>query len=165
MQLTKWALTWPTGVWYWVSIDYFEEFRRINYIDVIMGTMASQITSLTIVWSTVYSGADQIRYQNPASLASVRVIHRWSVISPHKGPVKRKKVSIWWRHYVILTFHSVRRSHLTRGFATPKAIHTNFHVILSWIGWLLYHDCLGIIWQSASSDARHQKKPYKIIFP
>ena len=37
-------------------------FRRhtdVHYDDVIMGTIASQITSLTIVYSTVYSGADQ----------------------------------------------------------------------------------------------------------
>ena len=48
------------------------------------------ITSLTIVYSTVYSGADQRKYQSPASLASVRGIHRWLVISPHKWPVMRK---------------------------------------------------------------------------
>ena len=30
-----------------------------HYSDVIMGESASQITSLTIVYSTVYSGADQ----------------------------------------------------------------------------------------------------------
>ena len=32
---------------------------RSHYGDVIMGMMASQITSLTLVYSTVYSGADQ----------------------------------------------------------------------------------------------------------
>ena len=58
--------------------------------DVIMSTMASQITSLTIVYSTVYSGADQRKHQNSASLAFVRGIHRWPVNSPHKGPVTRK---------------------------------------------------------------------------
>ena len=52
-----------------------------------MTTMASQITSLTLVCSTVYSGADQMNYQSSASLAFVRGIHRWSVNSPHKGPV------------------------------------------------------------------------------
>ena len=61
-----------------------------NYIDVIMSAMASQITSLTIVYSTVYSGADQRKHQNSASLAFVRGIHRWPVNSPHKGPVTRK---------------------------------------------------------------------------
>ena len=33
--------------------------RHDHYCDVIMGTMASQFISLTIVYSTVYSGADQ----------------------------------------------------------------------------------------------------------
>ena len=61
-----------------------------HYDDVIMTTMASQITSLTIVYSTVYSGADQRKYQSSASLAFVRGIHRGPVNSPHKWPVARK---------------------------------------------------------------------------
>ena len=44
-----------------------------------MGTMASQITSLTIVYSTVYSGVDQRKHQSFASLSFVRGIHRWPV--------------------------------------------------------------------------------------
>ena len=55
-----------------------------------MDTMASQITSLTIVYSTVYSGADQRKYLSSESLAFVRGIHRWPVNSPHKEPVMRK---------------------------------------------------------------------------
>ena len=48
----------------------------INYTDVIMGTIASQIISLTIVYSTVYSSTDQRKHQSSASLAFVRGIHR-----------------------------------------------------------------------------------------
>ena len=55
-----------------------------------MGTMVSQITRLTIVYSTVYSGADQRKHQSSASLAFVWGIHRGPVNSPHKGPVTRK---------------------------------------------------------------------------
>ena len=55
-----------------------------------MSTMASQITSLTIVYSTIYSGADQRKHQSSASLTFVRGIQRWPVNSPHKGPVTRK---------------------------------------------------------------------------
>ena len=55
-----------------------------------MGTIASQITSLTIVYSTVYSDADQRKHQSSASLAFVRGIHRSPVNSPHKWPVTRK---------------------------------------------------------------------------
>ena len=61
-----------------------------HYNDVIMSTMTSQITCLMIVYSTVYSGADQRKHQSSASLAFVRVIHRWPLNSPHKGPVTRK---------------------------------------------------------------------------
>ena len=62
-----------------------------------MSAMASQITSLTIVYSTVYTGADQRKHQSSASLAFVRGIHRWPVNSPHKGPVNEENVSIWRR--------------------------------------------------------------------
>ena len=61
-----------------------------HYCDVTMGAMASQITSLNIVYSTVHSGADQRKHQSSASLAFVRGIHRLSMNSPHKWPVTRK---------------------------------------------------------------------------
>ena len=55
-----------------------------------MGAMASQITSLAIFCSTVYSGADQRKHQSSASLTFVRGIHRGLVNSPNKWPVTRK---------------------------------------------------------------------------
>ena len=61
-----------------------------HYGDVIMGALASQITSLTVVYSTVYSDADQRKYQSSVSLAFVRVIQRGPVNSPHKWPLTRK---------------------------------------------------------------------------
>ena len=61
-----------------------------HYCDAMMGAVASQITSLTIVYSTVYSGADQNNPQSSASLAFVLGIHRGPVYSPHKWPVTRK---------------------------------------------------------------------------
>ena len=61
-----------------------------HYHDVIMGAMASQITSLTLVYSTVYSGTDKSKHQSSASLAFVWGIHRRPVNSPHKWPVTRK---------------------------------------------------------------------------
>ena len=61
-----------------------------HYNDVKMRAMASQITSLTIVYSTVCSSADQRKHQSSASLAFVLGIHRWPVNSPHKKPVTRK---------------------------------------------------------------------------
>ena len=55
-----------------------------HYNDVIMSTMASQITCVSIVCSTVCSGADQIQHQSSASLAFVRGIHRLPLASLHK---------------------------------------------------------------------------------
>ena len=55
-----------------------------------MGAVASQHTSLTIAYSTVYSGADQRKHQSSARLAFVRGIHRWPVNSLHNGTVTRK---------------------------------------------------------------------------
>ena len=62
---------------------------HMYYSDVIIGEMASQITSLPIVYLTVYSGTYQRKHQGSVSLAFVRGIHRWPMIS-HKGPVTRK---------------------------------------------------------------------------
>ena len=50
-----------------------------------MGMMASQITSLAVVYSTIYSGADQRTHQCSASLAFVLPVN-----SLHKGPVMQK---------------------------------------------------------------------------
>ena len=68
-----------------VRLDYTE-----HYTDAIMGAIASQITSLTIVNLTVYSDADQRKYQSSASLAFERGIHRRPVNSPHNWPETRK---------------------------------------------------------------------------
>ena len=63
-----------------------------HYSDVTMGSMASQITSLTIVYSTVYSGVDQRKHQSSASLAFVRGISAQMASNA-------ENVSIWWRHH------------------------------------------------------------------
>ena len=64
--------------------------NRKHCNNVIMGAIAYQITSPTIVYSTVYSDADERKHQSSASLAFLRGIHRWPVNSPHKWPVTRK---------------------------------------------------------------------------
>ena len=55
---------------------FINSVRLEHYIDVIMTTMASQITSLTVLYSTVYSDADQRKHQSSASLAFVWKIHQ-----------------------------------------------------------------------------------------
>ena len=68
----------------WGNQSYI--FPESHCNDVIMSVMASQITSLTIVYSTVSSGADQRKHQSSGPLAFVRGIHGWPVNSPHKWP-------------------------------------------------------------------------------
>ena len=64
-----------------------------------MGVIASQITSLTIVYSIVYSGTDQRKHQSSASLAFVRGIHGAGEFPAQKASYA-ENVSIWWRHHV-----------------------------------------------------------------
>ena len=61
-----------------------------HYGDVIMDTIASQIPSLTIVYSIAYSDADQRKHESSASVAVVHGIHRGPMNTPHKWPVMRK---------------------------------------------------------------------------
>ena len=70
-----------------------------HYNDVIMGALASQITSLTIVYSTVYSGADQRKHQSSASLAFVRTGN--SLVTGEfliQRASNAENVCILWRH-------------------------------------------------------------------
>ena len=71
--------------------------------DVIVSAMASQATNFTIVYLTVYSGADQRKHESSTSLAFVREIHRWPVNSRTKGQQRGKcfhlmtsSCSKWW---------------------------------------------------------------------
>ena len=80
----------PTRIillYYW---SYSSWIFQSHYNDVIMVSMSSKLTSLTIVYTTVYSETDQRKHQSFASLAFVREIHRCPVNSPHKWPVTRK---------------------------------------------------------------------------
>ena len=52
--------------------------------------MASKITGVLIVNSTVCSDTHQRKHQSSMSLAFVRGIHQWPVNSQHKGPVTWK---------------------------------------------------------------------------
>ena len=72
------------------SMKWQSSNQIMHYDDVTMDSIASQITSLTIVYSTVHSGTDQRKHQSSASLAFVWEIHRWPVNFPHKWSVTRK---------------------------------------------------------------------------
>ena len=80
----------------------------IHYIDVIMTTMASQITSLTVVYSTVYSDADQRKHQSSASLAFVWGIQRDRWIPRTKGRWRGKCFHLMtssWAFYTCAPFN------------------------------------------------------------
>ena len=97
---------------FWLSL-------HIHYNDVIMSTMASQINSLMIVYSTVYSDIDERKHQNSSSLVFVRGIHRWPVNSLHKGPVTRKVVP-----FDDVIMHSVRNIRL-KWTTAPNVLSMN----------------------------------------
>ena len=86
-----------------------------------MTMLASQITSLTVVYSIVYSGVNQRKHQSTASLAFVREIHRDRWISRTNGQL-RGNVSIWWRHHAIL---------LARWYCTRSCFHYSDNEIIS----------------------------------
>ena len=62
----------------------------VHYSDVIISAGATQATGVSIVYSTVCSGADQRKHQSSTSLAFMWGIQRWPVNSLHKGQVTRE---------------------------------------------------------------------------
>ena len=95
------------------------------YSDVIMGAMASEITCFTIVYSTVYLGADQRK---------LRITGLCTWVSPVTGefPVQKasdaENISIWWRHlalpcYQLSAAHlTIRHAHMIRGYRFPNEL-------------------------------------------
>ena len=125
-----------------------------HYNDVIMCVMASQITSLTIVYFIVYSGADKRKHQSSASLAFVRGIHRRPVNAPHKGPVTRKMlpfddVIMFSVGYVINVFTYINHNY-SQALRQSYDCHSISDTILkkNWVNWSheFNNDWLYIIW-------------------
>ena len=83
--------------------------RLVHYDDVIMTTIASQITSLAIVYSTVYSGGDQRKHQSAASLAFVWGIHRDRWIPRTKGQLRGKCFHLMTSSCIRKTKTSIQR--------------------------------------------------------
>ena len=116
--------------------------QQCHYNDVIMDSIASQITGLTIIYSVVYSGADQRKHQSSASLAFVRGIH------PNKWPVTRKKfpfddVIMWTGVWLILT--------LKRGVSIIRKI--------------LQSSCRYDIWLKRYSPILYKNTEYTVFWP
>ena len=79
-----------------LMIVYHENVN--HYSDDIMGATASQITSLKIVYSSVYSGSDQRKHQSSASLAVVGNSPGTGEF-PAQMASNAENVSIWRRHH------------------------------------------------------------------
>ena len=84
-----------------------------------MGSIASQITSLTIVYSSAYSGADQWKHQSFTSLAYVRGIHRSPVNSLHKWLVMRKMRKMFPFDDVSMRTENVDKVYLANMIVNP----------------------------------------------
>ena len=117
---------------YWLGTVWKGDLMG-HYDDVIMGAIASQITSLTSVYSTVYLDADDRKHQSSASLAFVRGIHRGPVNSPHKWPVTRKMFPF---DDVIMQCLSWHISNCTDVFAKHMQLLYLLYKLKSW--WYLF---------------------------
>ena len=130
-------IPWFLMSWLLSSPGYKEPWNlvrswHIHYNDVIMTMIASQITGITIVYSTVYSCADQSKHQSSASLAFVRVIHRGPVNFPHKWPVTRKMLP--FGDVIMLSQVSASRTiiSLVNIYEIPKQF-LHCPILLTWI--------------------------------
>ena len=133
---------------------------QFHYTDVIMRTVAYQITSLTIAYSTVYSGAAKKYHQSCASLTFVRRIQLWPVSSLHKKASDAKNVSIWWHHHSSrkdaplciyrVSFYAIRPEQNGRNFA--DSIPSAF----SWIKWAHCCQYFTEVCQKGSDDSNSE---------
>ena len=97
IQHVQWIMhAFPTLLWFSTDQIYsnlwhlLHWYQSNHYSDIIMSVMASEITSVSVVYSTICLGPDHRKHQSSASLAFVWGIHWWPVNSPHKWPVTRK---------------------------------------------------------------------------
>ena len=93
-----------------------------------MSAIASQITSLTIVYSTVYSDADQRQHQSSASLAFVWGIHRGPVNFLHKWPVTRKMFP-----FDDVIMFTLRLNHISAFVKHSLSLQHSGQCVLAWI--------------------------------
>ena len=127
-----------------------EKGHWCHYNDVIMGPIASQITSLTIVYSIVYSDVDQRKNQSSASLAFVREIHRTN--GQLHGKCFHLMTSSWYLKCAGLNVSVASTSSIVR-FTFRFKNTCNMRVGSSWYtlcSRLMHTDrnaaCFGVLW-------------------
>ena len=125
--------------WFTISVE-----AGLNEVTVSM--MASRSTCLNIVYSIVYSGADQRTHQNP---------RHWPICEEFTGDRRipctngqqRKNVSICWRHHVVsfLCHHAVYCAEWTKIIEPIPSNHTLIEHIYIYIYIYIYISELFII--------------------
>ena len=112
-------------------------YRRslINYSDIIMDPMVSQITGVSVVCSIVCSGGDQRIHQSSASKVLVRTGDWWPVNSPHKGTATRKMFP--FDDAIARSWNNMDRCHL---------VSTPWQIVVQHI---LCHNFANFVWVSA----------------
>ena len=114
-----------------------------------MSAMASQITSLTLVYSTVYSGADQRKHQSSSSLAFVWGIHRDRWIPRTKGQLRGKRFHLMtssWLYKIL--WEPLWKG---QGCLTKVAIFDPFPFTILYKS-CLFHLCISPSWQTTSFE-------------
>ena len=104
-----------------------------HYDDVTMTTMASQITSLTVVYSIVYSDANQRKHQSSASLAFVWGIHRWI---PRTNGQLRGKCFHWMTSSCEIRPRIEMSHHKSCNFDTLR----DFAIRRFWVKWVGFQE-------------------------
>ena len=123
-----------------------------HYSDVIMSAIASQITSVSIVYSTVCSGADQIKHRSSASLAFVRGSHRWPVNSSQNWPVTRKMLPF---NDVIMT--SEISDNIKAAVVVKQPRKMGWYALAIWIRSFTLLLLCCIIHQPGTYEMKHQR--------
>ena len=123
-------------------------------------------TSLTIVYSAVYSGADQIKHQVYASLAFVWGIPRGPMNSPHKWPVTRKcfhlMTSSWDTSQWLVEEQCITNEQLCLISSIMDTVGTLFWIVLYSTGQVLPYLswsslCIAVklpVWQVQTSESQ-----------
>ena len=149
----------------------FIAFCMLHYHDVIMTTIASQITSLMVVYSTVYSDADQRKHQSSASLAFVWGIHRDRWIPRTKGQLRRKCFHLMtsscsmWLHTWLIFFQARGRDDNDQWCPLHRRFILTCHSqkVGFWGGWLyLIFDFTQIHYKSNTICVSHVDKLFNI---
>ena len=103
---SRWPFTYFCATSLFPNIYSLHTFGCLHCSDVTMSAMVSQITGVSIVCSTVCSGADQRKHQSSALVAFVNPPLTDGV--PSQRASNAKNVSIWWRHHVNIAIFSIQ---------------------------------------------------------